>query len=257
MKPYSKEIAQFYDIIVHGRDHVEAGRKEIQFIERAFEKFFPGDVKEILDVGCGNGRFLIPLVREGYTVTGLDFSKDMLSECDRRLKKQHLQADLLQKDLETMDFDSEYDALLCMDSVICYILEPEAIIETLKRFRRALRPHGILIIENWNMLDQWNLLGKTHSYTHSSKNTKIQWQERDWYDTFLSIFHIEVTGTVSRVGICTPFHHEEVLKVLAITEMGLYLEAAGFAAQFAYPSYHFSKTQQVNSEVMLFLALSP
>ena len=78
MNPYTKEIVQLYDIIVHGKEEVEAGKTELKFVEWAFKKVCPRKVEKILDVGCGNGRFLLPLVRKGYTVTGIDISKDML-----------------------------------------------------------------------------------------------------------------------------------------------------------------------------------
>lgn len=255
MNPYTKEIVRFYDIIVHGKEEVEAGKVELKFIEWAFKKVCPRNVNRILDVGCGNGRFLIPLIRKGYTVTGLDISEDMLEECHRRLKKQKLTADLVCKDLEVMDFDSEYDAVICMDSVICYILESEKIIDALKTFRRALRPQGILILENWNMLAQWKLFGKTHSYVYNQKGTNLEWQERDWYDTFASIYHIEVKGTVTEEGKSRKFRYEEILRATTIGEMYMYLKDAGFAEWFAYPDFDLSKVDRVDGDVMVFLAI--
>ncbi len=255
MNPYTKEIVQLYDIIVHGKEEVEAGKTELKFVEWAFKKVCPRKVEKILDVGCGNGRFLLPLVRRGYTVTGIDISKDMLEECNRRLQKQKLKADLICQDLETADFDSEYDAVICMDSVICYQLETEKIIDALKRFRRALCPQGILILENWNMLAQWRLFGETHSYEYTSKKRKIQWQERDWYDTFASIYHIEVKGTVFEKGKHHKFQYEEVLRAMTAGEILMYLKEAGFTQQGSYPDFDLSEGDHVNSDVVIFLAV--
>lgn len=252
---YQKEIARFYDIIVHSQKEVEAGERELTFLEWAFHHVCPCDVNQILDVGCGNGRFLIPLVRKGYTVTGLDSNQYMLEECSQRLKKQKLQADLIQKDLETMDYNSEYDALLCMDSVICYFLESERIINVLKKLRRALTPQGILVIENWNMLAQWELLGEAHIHRYRDEDVHIEWQERDWYETFTSIFHIEIEGRILEKGKGYPFHHEEILRAMTVEEMKMFLKKAGFIQCFAYPSYDLEEADNVNGDTMIFLSV--
>ncbi|MBU7026623.1 MAG: class I SAM-dependent methyltransferase [Theionarchaea archaeon] len=254
MNTYQKEIARFYDIIVHGQKEAEAGESELEFVEWAFQNVCSRKVNQILDVGCGNGRFLIPLVRKGYTVTGLDINQYMLEECSKRLKKQKLQADLIQKDLETMDFDSEYDALLCMDSVICYFLESERIINVLRTFRRALNPQGILIVENWNMPAHRELCEEAHVHRYTDEDIEIKWQEHDWYETFTSIFHIEVKGTILEKGeICT-FHHEEILRAMTVGEMNMYLKEAGFIECSAYPSYDLSEAANVNGDSMIFLS---
>lgn len=253
---YEKEFARFYDVLVYDREEVEAGEREITFLEWTFRQC-PLEVNHILDVGCGSGRFLIPLTRKGYNVTGLDISKDMLEECARRLKKQNLRTDLIHQDLKTMDFDSKFDALLCMDSVISYFLETEEIINILKRFHRALRPQGVLIIENWNMFAQWELLGPPRSYVHvNDKNkNKVEWEERSWYDTFTSIFHTEIRGVVHEEGGSYPFHHEEVLRATTVGEMSVYLKEAGFSHQVCYPSYELSEANSVNGDIMLFVAM--
>jgi 2-polyprenyl-3-methyl-5-hydroxy-6-metoxy-1,4-benzoquinol methylase len=257
MNPYEREFAQLYDIIVHGKEGVEAGEEELHFIEWIFNTVCPREVNDILDVGCGNGRFLVPLTRKGYNVTGLDISKDMLEGCDSRLKKENLHADLIMKDLKTIDIDSEYDALLCMDSVICYFLNSEEIINVLEKFRKALRPHGVLIVENWNILAEWELFGKTHSFSHCGDTLKVEWQEHNWYDTFSSIFHGEITGTVTERGQSCTFRHEEVLRAMTVGEMEMYLKEAGFAQMVSYPSYNLLKTADVSGEIMLFVAISP
>jgi len=42
----------------------------------------------VLDLGCGTGRLLLPLVRAGYAVTGVDRSAAMLARCREKLAKE-------------------------------------------------------------------------------------------------------------------------------------------------------------------------
>lgn len=46
----------------------------------------------ILEIGCGSGRILLPLLRAGHTVTGVDISNEMLRLADEKLAKNHSQA---------------------------------------------------------------------------------------------------------------------------------------------------------------------
>lgn len=49
---------------------------EIEFFRRHVEAAQPA-----LDVGCGNGRLLVPYVRDGLDVDGVDASADMIEHC--------------------------------------------------------------------------------------------------------------------------------------------------------------------------------
>ena len=97
LKPYERDFARFYDLFVYGRCEVEADPEETAFLRRVFDEICPRNVKDVLDVGCGTGRNLIPLAREGYTVTGLDNSPGMLQETRRTLDKHGLAAELIEK----------------------------------------------------------------------------------------------------------------------------------------------------------------
>lgn len=43
---------------------------------------------KVIDLGCGSGRMLLPLVRAGHRVTGIDASSAMLTQCRSRLERE-------------------------------------------------------------------------------------------------------------------------------------------------------------------------
>ena len=63
------QIARYYDLL-HG-DLTE----DIEFVIRLAEK----SGGPVLELGCGTGRLLLPLVRIGQKTTGLDNSEEMLA----------------------------------------------------------------------------------------------------------------------------------------------------------------------------------
>lgn len=53
-----------------------------------------------LEIGCGSGRLLLPLLRQGFPVEGLELSGDMLALCRRRARTLGLAPVLHQADME-------------------------------------------------------------------------------------------------------------------------------------------------------------
>lgn len=76
MSEYSSEISGLYDSVP-----LYAARPDVQFyVEEA--RSAGGNV---LEIGCGTGRVLIPTARAGVTIDGVDASSEMLGVCAERL----------------------------------------------------------------------------------------------------------------------------------------------------------------------------
>jgi SAM-dependent methyltransferase len=94
-------IASYYDLI-----HADL-TDDIDFVIR-----MGSDIKgRVLELGCGTGRLLIPLARVGHIVTGLDSSRVMLAEAERKIttirdESQNrinlVEADMIQFELNTI-----------------------------------------------------------------------------------------------------------------------------------------------------------
>lgn len=255
MRVYERHFARLYDFLVHNCKEAKTSEEELGFIDWALGKVCLREVRNILDVGCGNGRFMIPLAKKGYKITGIDNSLDMLEECRRRLSNYKLKADLLRMDLERLSFNRQFDAVICMDSVICYLLDTERIINTLGTFRQALRPEGILILENWNFFANWDLHGKTKSGHAGDNNVEIEYQEKVWYENFSSIFHNEIMVKVQEDKKSYEFTHKEVLKGMTAGEIKMYLKEVGFVDVSVYPSWDRSEADSNSGDEMIFLAI--
>ncbi|MBI3742478.1 MAG: class I SAM-dependent methyltransferase [Chloroflexi bacterium] len=60
--------------------------------------------KRVLEIGCGQGRIIVPLARQNNQVIGIDISNEMLSICQTRLKQEGLNVPLVRADTRHLPF---------------------------------------------------------------------------------------------------------------------------------------------------------
>ncbi|TGB01898.1 class I SAM-dependent methyltransferase [Halobacillus salinus] len=91
----------------------------------------------VADLGCGDGYGSYRLHREGYQVTGLDLSKDMIDRANARVRTEGLQ--FVQGDLTKLPFESEsFDGIMAINSLEW----TEVPYQGLEEMKRILKPGG-------------------------------------------------------------------------------------------------------------------
>src|SRR3954470_21479976 len=78
----SFEDAALYDFEYRRR------RADVTFYRRIDDERREGEAGPVLDLACGTGRVLVPLLRDGHTVVGVDRSRAMLERAAWRLSRQ-------------------------------------------------------------------------------------------------------------------------------------------------------------------------
>jgi SAM-dependent methyltransferase len=104
-----------------------------------------GDVrgKTVLDLGCGTGENLLPLVKRGARVLGMDISPDLIALAERRLQDAGMQAELtVGSAYETGLPSASVDAIFCM-SLIHHL----DIALVCQEMRRILARDGFVVLK--------------------------------------------------------------------------------------------------------------
>ena len=120
----------------------------------SFEKYITKD-SCILDVGCGYGRTLDELYRNGYqNLVGIDFSGGMIA----RGKRQFPYLDLRIKEDDKIAFpDASVDAVILFAVLTC-IRTNEEQEQLVSEIKRVLKPQGILYVNDFLLnTDERNL----------------------------------------------------------------------------------------------------
>jgi SAM-dependent methyltransferase len=114
---------------------------EIPYFQRYVERGGPA-----LDVACGTGRVLIPLLRAGLDVDGCDVSADMIAHCREKAGREGLSPTLWTQPMHQLDPPRSYRTIyVCGAFGLGSTREQDE--EALRRFRECLEPGGLLLID--------------------------------------------------------------------------------------------------------------
>lgn len=96
----------------------------------------------VLDLCCGQGTLTARLVEAGHSVSGLDFSPEMLS----RARQVAPDADLTEGDAQSIPYDEgSFDAVVCNFGIMHIPDQPKALAEV----ARVLKPGGVFSMTSW------------------------------------------------------------------------------------------------------------
>lgn len=139
------DTAELYDHVVPYRE-----RPDIAFwVAAAVDSGGP-----VLEVGCGTGRVLLPTVRAGVPVVGLDLSLPMLAVCRQRLAAEpdevRTRADLVQADMRDFDLGRTFPLVTTPFRSFQHLLTVADQLAALGSIRRHLQEGGRLILDLFN-----------------------------------------------------------------------------------------------------------
>jgi SAM-dependent methyltransferase len=133
--PWFNPLAEFLGPAYLRNAFTKGTEQEVAFLVDAL-RLEPG--MRVLDVGCGPGRHSIALAQRGMNMTGVDLSPDFIALA----REAGSTATFVEGDVRALDYDAEFDALICLCQGGFGLLggtDDEAMIE---RFARAVVPNG-------------------------------------------------------------------------------------------------------------------
>ncbi len=144
---FGSEYADAYDLLYQDKDYVA----ECRLIDRILQNYANGDVRKVLDLGCGTGNHALPLAEQGYEVVGVDRAPGMLESARRKAANGQIdgRAMFYEGDLRNIELEQSFDAALRMFAVLGYQLTNGDVLTALRTARKHVRPGGLLIFDIW------------------------------------------------------------------------------------------------------------
>jgi SAM-dependent methyltransferase len=110
--------------------------------------------RNVLEIGCGTGRILLPIARSGVTITGLDVSAAMLSRCGDKVEAEPAEVrrrvSLTAGDVRDFSFADRFTLALAPFRVLQHLLTHADQLRCLEAVRRSLEPGGRFIFDVFN-----------------------------------------------------------------------------------------------------------
>lgn len=165
-QPSDDQLAEIYNEHYFLGADSEEGRNSTREMKRATAREYLAEIRRyggatggrLLEVGCGDGDFLVEAEEAGFIVTGVELAPSACDQARARLKHGEVVCGLLEKSgLEEESFD-----LCVLSDVIEHVRDPLAF---LGEVHRLLKPGGAIFIATPS-LDSW-----------SAKMLKQNWME--------------------------------------------------------------------------------
>ena len=107
----------------------------------------PRDAGSVLELMCGHGRLLIPLVESGAGVHGVDASAAMLAECEAGLARAALVVPLFRQDIAELNLPLRYAAAFIARGSFQRLTDGDRARAALARIRAHLIDPGLLLLD--------------------------------------------------------------------------------------------------------------
>lgn len=126
-----------YDALdwAHRHDEEEASA----FLER----LAPGG--RALELGVGSGRVALPLARRGLTVVGVEASRSMADQLERKLTGEAVETRI--GDFATLRVDGEFDVVYCVSETFLLLPTQEKQLRCMENVAAHLAPGGRFVIQ--------------------------------------------------------------------------------------------------------------
>jgi SAM-dependent methyltransferase len=106
-----------------------------------------GDEPAVLELGCGTGRLMAPMLDAGARVTGLDASPSMLAIARTKLVHYGALVSLVAGDMRHFNLQREFDLVVVGLNTFMHLLTISDQLATLECAHRHLRPAGLIMID--------------------------------------------------------------------------------------------------------------
>lgn len=230
-RPFYDAFSTDYDRFVNWPGRLDY---ELPFVER---QLAAAGASRVLDAACGTGMHAIALAQRGYDVIGADLSAAMVERARENGAAASCGVRFVVAGFGELaaQVGSDFDALLCLGNSLPHSLTAEALRTTLTDFAAALRPGGLLLIQNRNfdavMRDRVRWMGlQSHRQ-----------DDREWL--FIRFYDFNPDGTLTfnvvilsrdEVGEWTQQVETTTLRPLLQAELLGAVEAAGFDGLACY-----------------------
>lgn len=208
-----------------------------------------------LDVGCGPGRLLLPMVEQGWQVSGLEPDADYYVAALASLSQSPQIQTIRQGGFEAIDEENAYHLIAAVNNPFAYLLDNPTRLDALNRMFRALEPGGVIFLDFFNLL--WHL-----RYYREPEESRIP---QDNGDILRRIIHYKIDWHNSTLTHKDIFYRNDsylstqshILSIVAPQTVISLIEQVGFVDIRTYNSYAHIRPERIKGGRIMISAQKP
>lgn len=224
----------------------------LQFIVKNISKYGNGG-RRLLDLDCGTGTLSIPLSLQGYNVTGIDLSEEMLAIAHTKSIEAGVQITYFQQDMKELEGFEPFDIIGVFCDSLNYLQTEQDVELTFNKIYEHLLPGGLLLFDVHSIYKMENIfIGQT--YCSNEEEISYIWNcfagEQPHSVEHELTFFVKENDSYDRYD---EVHYQRTFEVDTYQQ---WLEKAGFELLKISADFTENKPEE-NSERIFFIAKKP
>jgi SAM-dependent methyltransferase len=134
-----------YDANIY--DGMNTSLADLQFYKRWLPK--EKDAR-ILELCCGTGRLTLPIAKDGYTISGVDYTSSMLEQAKLKASEAGLDIEFIEADIRTLDLPEKYDLIFIPFNSIHHLYKNEDLFKAFNVVKNHLKDGGLFLLDCFN-----------------------------------------------------------------------------------------------------------
>ncbi|KAA9026375.1 class I SAM-dependent DNA methyltransferase [Niallia endozanthoxylica] len=131
--------------------------------------------KNLLDLACGTGELSIQLAEEGYHVTGVDLSADMLAVAKEKAEKKGYSLFFVEQDMSELEGLDQFDIIGIFCDSLNYLQTEREVVQTFERVCQHIKPEGLFLFDV-HSINKINTLFIDQTYAYNGEDVSYIWQ---------------------------------------------------------------------------------
>ena len=142
MDTFGKTYSKYYNLLYKDKNYHE----EYTYIRDLIKKHGNTGKKNILDIGCGTGKHLSFFKKDGYAVSGVDVSENMICEARKYLQQED---GLICCKASEFKFNKKFEIIVSLFHVMSYQTENNELEKVFQNVSEHLTGGGLFIFDFW------------------------------------------------------------------------------------------------------------
>lgn len=130
---------------------------------------------QLLELACGTGELAIQFAKQGFGVTAIDLSEEMLAMANQQAQEKEVDVQFVQADMLDLTDIGHYEIVTCYSDSICFLADEKAVQTAFEQVNQVLKENGIFLFDV-HSLYQMDDIFPEYNYHYQTDDFAFLWE---------------------------------------------------------------------------------